>query len=106
MNNNFCTNCGTKLENGICKNCVVSNKKNIPAIVGFCFGAASIPMAPLMILSPIFLILSIIGLKKSKKCNGNGKEISIAGIILNSFGFLVFIFFMFIFIGVTSSKPY
>lgn len=100
MNNNFCSNCGTKLENSICNNCNASNEKNVPAIIGFCFGAISIAIAPLMILSLPFLILSIIGLKKSKKCNGNGKEISIVGIILNSFGLFVFMFFMFIFVGV------
>lgn len=79
----YCEKCGKELINGICPNCngenVVNNtipsqkKTNGYAIVGFVLS---------FFVSIAGLIVSIIGLKKSKELE-NGKGLSIAGIIIS-----------------------
>lgn len=119
----FCVSCGSELPEGAvaCPNCgasrgsahqaqqqyqqpqvVVSNvqqqqKSNGIGIAGFivslvslflCCGSASV----------ISLILSIVGAVNAKKCDGNGKGFSIAGIIISVIGIIVFIAFFFIYL--------
>lgn len=119
----FCISCGSELPEGAvtCPNCgaqqnvggqvqqpqqqsqvVVNNqqpqgKSNGIGIAGFiislvslilCCGSASI----------ISLILSIVGAVKAKDCNGNGKGLSIAGIIISIVGIIAFILVFFIYI--------
>lgn len=45
-------------------------------------------------LSPVSLILSIIGLIKAKDINGSGKGLAIAGIILSALGIILLIFWL------------
>lgn len=59
---------------------------NIIAIVGFIFS---------FFFSLVGLILSIVGLKKSKELN-NGKALSIAGIIISSLSLLYIVFIIII----------
>ena len=58
----YCEKCGSKLNNGMCPNCNKNNikKTNAYAIIGFVLS---------FIVSIAGLILSIIGLKKSKDFN-------------------------------------
>lgn len=120
----FCISCGSELPEGAvaCPNCgapqnvgeqaqqpqqqpqvVVNNvqqpqgKSNGIGIAGFvvslvslilCCGSASV----------ISLILSIVGAVKAKDYNGNGKGLSIAGIIISIIGIITFIFIFFIYI--------
>lgn len=86
----YCENCGKELANGVCPNCngdntqnnnniQSQNKTNAYSIVGFVLS---------FFISIAGLIVSIIGLKKSKEMN-NGKGLSIAGIVISIVG-LVF----------------
>ena len=109
----FCTQCGSALEEGsaVCPNCgnkirsveeevVVNNpepmvnqnvsyenngevkKNNVFALVGFIISLVNILCCGSF--SIFGLVFSIIGLVESKKQNGNGKGMAIAGIIISS----------------------
>ncbi len=80
----YCEKCGSKLNKGICPNCNKNNvkKTNNYAIIGFVLS---------FFVSIAGLILSIIGLKKSKDFN-DGKGLSIAGIIISSILLVIKIF--------------
>ena len=122
----FCTQCGSALEEGsaVCPNCgnkirkveeeVVysepanqnvtyenngTKKNNVFALVGFILSLVNILCCGS--LSIFGLIFSIVGLVESKKQDGNGKGMAIAGIIISS----VFIVLSIIltFLGVFSS---
>ena len=68
---------------------VVYKEENAVSIVGFVFSILSIFLCGIP--SLIGLILSIVGLNKSKKVNGKGKGLSIAGIIISAIMMVVFI---------------
>ena len=92
----FCVNCGNELPDNAsqCAKCgnpvapntivnqtVINNKpkaSNGCAVAGFVIG----------------LILSIIGLVNSKKCDGEGKGLAIAGIIISCIFVILFIILM------------
>lgn len=88
----YCQNCGTKLQEGECQNCIVSNKKNnnTPALLGFILSISGILVIP-------GLILSIIGLISKKDYKNNRKELAIAGIVISSV--LIFLFIISICFG-------
>ena len=107
----FCTNCGTKLDDGVkfCTSCgkatesdTISNnnqpvnnttnvtvnnggekKTNGLAIAGFVMSIVSVFLC-CGILNVPGLILSIVGLVKAKDYNGDGKGLAIAGIIISA----------------------
>lgn len=109
----FCVNCGNALEENatICNSCgkvidenkgntsavqvnqtVINNrpKTNGMAIAGFVISLVSAILC-CGSLSTISLIFSIIGLVQAKNCDGNGKGLSIAGIIISSIFVILFI---------------
>ena len=110
----FCTNCGSSLEEGdvVCTNCgtkvgsteqvaaqpvyqnAPAQPKNGLAIAGFVVSLVSFLCCGSLAL--IGLILSIVGLVKSKEMNGSGKGLAIAGIILSSVGIVFGILFFFL----------
>ena len=103
----FCTSCGSEVHEGdnVCSNCgtpikkdtdtpvqqgnttVVVNqvqpkKSNGMATAGFVLSLISLLCcSPLSIVG---LILSIVGMTKAKDCDGNGKGLAIAGIIISA----------------------
>lgn len=107
----FCSNCGSKLEEGqdLCLGCgAIINKKinkeaksfNVLAVVGFVISIIIfiIWFIPgMFVIGIISLVLSIIGLMKSKKVN-NGKGLSIAGIVLSSIAICFSLVFSFLFL--------
>ena len=124
----FCTQCGSALEEGsaVCPNCgnkiksaeevVVNNpepmvnqnvsydnsgvkKNNVFALVGFILSLVNILCCGS--LSIFGLIFSIVGLVESKKQDGNGKGMAIAGIIISSIFIVLSI--LFAILGVFSS---
>lgn len=109
----YCTKCGSELNDDavICPHCgvatanmqklnqpqqTVQNGNNLFAIFGFTLSVASIVCLMIdgflfMLTLIIALVLSVIGLVKSKSSN-NGKGLSIAGIVISSVlivGFIV-----------------
>lgn len=100
--NNFCTNCGNKLEENekVCKSCgkMLENNNNINfnansnvstssktngfAIAGFVISLVSILCCGFS--SILGLIFSIIGLVNANKGNKEGKGLAIAGIVISS----------------------
>ncbi len=89
----FCKNCGNQIDDNasVCIHCGAAVREiqtqqqqpaqsNTLAIVGFVFAF----LMPL-----IGLICSIIGLKKSKELNDNGKGLAIAGIVISSIDLLI-----------------
>jgi len=91
----FCKNCGSQIDDNasVCIHCGASVREmqttqqqpaqsNTLAIVGFVFAF----LMPL-----VGLICSIIGLKKSKELNDNGKGLAIAGIIISVIEILIVI---------------
>ena len=124
----FCTQCGSPLEEGsaVCPNCgnkiksveeevVYSNpepvnqnvsydngtpkKNNTFALVGFIISLVNILCCGTF--SIFGLVFSIIGLVESKKQNGNGKGMAIAGIIISAIFIVLSI--LLTFLGVFSS---
>ncbi len=91
----FCSNCGTEIAEGAnaCSNCGTlinkpqtasvnnNNQTNGFAIAGFVLSLVSLVCCGAT--SLLGLIFSIIGLVQSKKFNGNGKGLAIAGIIIS-----------------------
>ena len=107
----FCTNCGTKLEEGVkfCTSCGkavdgevqnnnvqpvnnnnnnnvrvnngAQNPKNGLAIAGFVVSLVSSLLCCGMF-NMVGLVLSIVGLVKAKDYNGDGKGLAIAGIVI------------------------
>lgn len=91
----FCSNCGTELakDANACSNCgtlvdqapktvdsTVKNQTNGFAIAGFVLSLVSLVCCG--ITSTLGLIFSIIGLVQSKKMDGKGKGLAIAGIVI------------------------
>ena len=114
----FCISCGSELPEGAvaCPNCgatqnvtpqvqpqvVVNNvqpqvKTNGIGLAGFIVSLVSLLMC-CGGLSVVSLVLSIVGLIKSKDYNGNGKGFSIAGIIISVVGIITFITLFFIYV--------
>ena len=121
-NDNYCMNCGKKIlkeenkneerKNAEVKQEIVSNNKvdanntkndisiakqqveqknsNMYAIIGFCLSITNLFTCGIP--SIISLILSIVGLEKSKKENTDGRGLSIAGIVIS--GVYIFILLM------------
>lgn len=92
----FCSNCGTEIVDGAnaCSNCgTLVNKPQVTnvnvsnqptngfAIAGFVLSLVSLVCCGTT--SVLGLIFSIIGLVQSKKMNGNGKGLAIAGIVIS-----------------------
>ena len=67
----------------------MENKKNNQAIAGFVCSLCGILTCGIS--SIVGLVLSIIGLKKSKELNNDGKGLSIAGIIVSVVYFVAII---------------
>lgn len=79
----FCKNCGAEIDDKAvaCPHCGVAtgnlataNSSNGTAVAGLIFA---------FIFPLIGLIVSCVGLSKSKSCNGKGKGCAIAGIIIS-----------------------
>ena len=108
----FCSNCGAEVSDGFafCEKCgtpVQAPENQAPsynapqyapsakqdsngmAIGGFVCSLVGFLCCQLV--TPVGLILSIIGLSKAKQMNGNGKGLAIAGIIIGAIGVVVFI---------------
>lgn len=106
----FCPTCGKEIEDGatFCPHCgapvgqttqqptqqytqpVQQSQSNGFAIAGFVCS---------FFFSIVGLILSIIGLNKSKTLGGNGRGLAIAGIVISAIGFVLSIFVLFGVIG-------
>ena len=102
----FCKNCGKEIDDNavVCPNCGVATEKmqqataptqkNTIAVVGFIFSFLG---------GLIGLICSIIGFKNSKKPEyaGDGRGLSLAGIIISSIeiGIVVLIYILIIGVG-------
>ena len=97
---NFCTNCGKELAPGavFCENCGVRNDGGAPAPqqtapvpqkkTNGCAIAGFVMSLLCGCLSPIALILSIVGISKSKT-TGSGKGLAIAGTIISALGLIL-----------------
>ena len=108
----FCSNCGAEVSDGFafCEKCgtpvqapenqapsynapqyapAANQDKNGMAIGGFVWSLVGFLCCQLV--TPVGLILSIIGLSKAKQMNGNGKGLAIAGVIIGAIGVVVFI---------------
>ena len=118
----FCTNCGQEISEGyaFCEKCgtavdgngkaqaapqptvVVNNttapakKSNGMAIAGFVTSLVNMLLCCGSI-SLISLILSIVGAVKAKDCDGEGKGLAIAGIIISAIMMLIFVFWLFLY---------
>ena len=112
----FCISCGSELPEGAaaCPNCgamqngnqnhtqpqtqvFVNNvqpqkKSNGLAIAGFVVSLIS-TLCCCGSFNVISLILSIVGAVKAKDCDGNGKGLAIAGIIISAIGLVILILF-------------
>ena len=105
----FCDGCGTPVEEvnervvtNIPKyNYEVINKTNGWAIAGFVTSLCNIILCGLA--APISLTLSIVGIVFSKKYNGDGKGLSIAGIIISAIFILLLII---VFLDLLLNNPY
>ena len=105
----FCDGCGTPVEEvnekvvtNIPKyNYEVINKTNGWAIAGFVTSLCNIILCGLA--APISLTLSIVGIVFSKKYNGDGKGLSIAGIIISAIFVLLLII---VFLDLLLNYPY
>ena len=105
----FCTSCGTELVDNskFCPNCgatteeekivttseektVTNNPTNGVGIAGFVVSLVSLILC-CGSLSVISLILSIVGVVSAKNYNGNGKGLSISGIIISIIGIILLI---------------
>jgi len=73
-------------------NTVVKEDKNTIGLIGFIVSLVSLVLC-CGSLSPIALVLSIVGLSESKKVNGKNKGLSIAGIIIGAVGIVLLIIF-------------
>jgi uncharacterized membrane protein YvbJ len=108
----FCANCGAEVSDGFafCEKCgtpvqapenqapsynapqygpAAKQENNGMAIGGFVCSLVGFLCCQLV--TPVGLILSIIGLSKSKQMNGSGKGLAIAGIIIGAIGVAIFI---------------
>ena len=108
----FCANCGAEVSDGFafCEKCgtpvqapenqtpsynapqygpAAKQESNGMAIGGFVCSLVGFLCCQLV--TPVGLILSIIGLSKSKQMNGSGKGLAIAGIIIGAIGVAIFI---------------
>lgn len=111
-NDRFCTNCGTTInsemandnqiqDNGVIVNNNPNNFNNINNVAKYTnsFGIAGFVISLVSMvgccggLSWLSLIFSIIGLTNAKKNNGEGKGLSIAGIIISAIMIVVFILY-------------
>lgn len=113
----FCTSCGSEVHEGdnVCSNCgtpinkevnpvqqgnttVVVNQAQPKKSNGLAIGGFVVSLVSTLLccgsLNLISLILSIIGLVKVKDCDGNGKGMAIAGIIISAIGIIIFFLFM------------
>ena len=102
----FCRNCGKQLDDNavVCPHCGVATRATAPAaqpqaqprpqpvqvqetngmaIAGF--------VTALLGLGIIALILSIVGLNKSKQLGGNGKAFAIAGIVISVLSLVAYV---------------
>lgn len=102
----FCSNCGNQIDDNavVCIHCgaatqnannqpaqPASTQSNTTAIVGFVL-AFFMPL--------IGLILSIIGVKNAAKCDGNGKGLAIAGIIISALEIVAIVIVIILFFGI------
>lgn len=97
----YCKHCGKEIDNlPFCPECgtpagtaqdvqPVQDMSNDIAVVGFILS---------FFIGIAGLICSIIGLKRSVKCNGNGRGLSIAGIVIGSINIAVVIAFVMFYI--------
>lgn len=85
----YCSECGTKLlENSkVCPKCGNKVNNNGFAIAGFVLSFFS---------SVLGLVFGIIGLNNSKKVNGEGKELSIAAIVIASINIFIALIILFV----------
>ena len=111
----FCSNCGAEVSDGFafCEKCgtpvqapenqapsynapqyapAAKQDSNGMAIGGFVCSLVGLLLCCGGIVSIIGLVLSIIGLSKSKQMNGSGKGLAIAGIIIGALGAVATIF--------------
>lgn len=115
----FCSSCGKELEENAstCNNCgkqvqkentnstapnsstvqvnqtvVTQRKSNGMAVAGFVISLVSLICCGGS--SFLGLVFSIIGLVNAKNCDGDGKGLAIAGIIISSLFIIIFIIFM------------
>lgn len=113
---NFCTNCGAEINEGyaFCEKCgtpvdgtpkgqpipqgqpvyqaAPEKKTNVCALIGF------ITSLLCGCLSPVSIVLCIIGIVKAKDYNGDGKGLAIAGLIISCLALLISIAYYFIMI--------
>lgn len=98
-NSNFCNGCGKNLveNSSVAINNVQTNTSNTNgvAIAGFVVSLVSVLCCGGT--SFIGLILSIIGLVQSKKKEGNGKGLAIAGIIISAI-LLILLILLYVFV--------
>lgn len=107
----FCEGCGTPVDEvnpGMRTNIPVQQYENLRktngwAIAGFVTSFVNVLFCALI--SPISLGISIAGLILSKRYNGDGKGLSIAGIIISAI-FLIYICFIIISLILHSSNTY
>ncbi len=105
----FCRNCGAQIDDAaaVCPNCGVATNANPAPYYG---GAAPAPaqsnglaiagfVLSLLGFNVIALILSAVGLAQSKKLNGNGKGLAIAGIVISSISVVGFIILLIVLVG-------
>ena len=84
---------GLPMDVGVVVNNVQpQNKSNGLAVAGFVISLISTFLC-CGSLNVISLILSIVGAVKAKDCNGNGKGLAIAGIIISAIGLVLLILF-------------
>ena len=89
----YCNHCGKKVDDAayVCPHCGVkigTNKKNSMATAGLVCGI--IPYTCLL-----GVIFGIIGIRISRKVQGNGKGRAIAGLVSGIFWFVFFFFIIF-----------
>lgn len=104
----FCVNCGYNLKQNIQNNNgnqsvnynqkVVNSNNNGMATAGFILGIVSLLCCCYSsFLSIIGFIFSIVGLNKAKECEGKGRGLAIAGIVINSISLFLMMVYFFIF---------
>lgn len=104
-NANTCNNCGKPVQNENANNTapnpstvqvtqtvVTQRKSNGMAVAGFVISLVSLLCCGG--LSFLGLVFSIIGLVNAKNCDGDGKGLAIAGIIISSLFVIIFIILM------------
>ena len=65
----------------------VEQKKNTVGLVGFILSLVSLLLCGFLNIVPF--ILSIVGIANAKKCNGDAKGLSIAGLIISIVTFII-----------------